>query len=251
VSHDGGVSFSRPIDIARVHDIQDPIPGANFRDNSLPSLAVDQSTGAVYVAWADLRSGAGRIVVSRSSDQGRAWSTPAVVSPAADGYAFFQGLDVAPSGRVDVGYQALKAKATGPTAYGTGNATIDGFYIESTDHGTTTWSASTKVTSVSSDPAAPGAEQPGTPVLGRLQHARLDEHERVPHLHGQSERRRVRSRRRFPARRRRQRACNFAAGAGERLPGAIRQFRRLRHQDHAVGWRREGRRAGRPSLASC
>jgi len=79
---------------------------------------------------------------------------PAVVSPAADGYAFFQGLDVAPSGRVDVGYQALKAKATGPTAYGTGNATIDGFYIESTDHGTTTWSASTKVTSVSSDPAA-------------------------------------------------------------------------------------------------
>ena len=154
MSHDGGVSFSRPIDIARVHDIQDPIPGANFRDNSLPSLAVDQSTGAVYVAWADLRSGAGRIVVSRSSDQGRAWSTPAVVSPAADGYAFFQGLDVAPSGRVDVGYQALKAKATGPTAYGTGNATIDGFYVESTDHGTTTWSASTKVTSVSSDPAA-------------------------------------------------------------------------------------------------
>ena len=153
VSHDGGVSFSRPIDIARVHDIQDPIPGANFRDDSFPSLAVDQSTGAVFVAWADLRSGAGRIVVSKSSDQGLTWSTPAVVSPAADGYAFFQGLDVAPSGRVDVGYQALKAEATGPTAYGTGNATIDSFYVESTDHGTT-WSASTKVTSVSSDPAA-------------------------------------------------------------------------------------------------
>src|SRR2546430_12507953 len=51
VSHDGGVSFSRPIDIARVHDIQDPIPGANFRDDSFPSLAVDQGTGAVYVDW--------------------------------------------------------------------------------------------------------------------------------------------------------------------------------------------------------
>jgi hypothetical protein len=153
VSHDGGVSFSRPIDIARVKDIQDPIPGANFRDNSFPSLAVDQGTGAVFVAWADLRAGTGRIVVARSGDQGRTWSTPAVVSPAADGYAFFQGLDVAPTGRVDVGYQALTTKATGPTAYGTGNATIDSFYVQSTDGGAT-WSPSTKVSSVSSDPAA-------------------------------------------------------------------------------------------------
>jgi len=153
VSHDGGVTFSRPIDIARVHDIQDPIPGANFRDNSFPSLAVDQSTGAVFVAWADLRNGTGRIVVSKSSDHGSTWSTPAVVSPAADGYAFFQGLDVAPNGRVDVGYQALKANATSPTAYGTGNATIDSFYVLSTNGGAT-WSASTQVSSVSSDPAA-------------------------------------------------------------------------------------------------
>jgi len=153
VSHDGGVTFSRPIDIARVRDIQDPIPGANFRDNSFPSLAVDQRTGAVFVAWADLRNGTGRIVVSKSSDHGSTWSTPAVVSPAADGYAFFQGLDVAPNGRVDVGYQALKANATGPAAYGTGNATIDSFYVQSTNGGAT-WSASTQVSSVSSDPAA-------------------------------------------------------------------------------------------------
>ncbi|HEY5985823.1 MAG TPA: sialidase family protein [Streptosporangiaceae bacterium] len=153
VSHDGGVTFSRPIDIARVHDIQDPIPGANFRDNSFPSLAVDQSTGAVFAAWADLRNGTGRIVVSKSSDHGSTWSTPAVVSPAADGYAFFQGLEVAPNGRVDVGYQALKANATGPAAYGTGNATIDSFYVQSTNGGAT-WGASTQLSSVSSDPAA-------------------------------------------------------------------------------------------------
>jgi hypothetical protein len=151
VSRDGGVSFSRPIDIARVNDIQDPIPGANFRDDSFPSLAVDQGTGAVYVDWADLRNGRGRIVVSRSSDRGSTWSTPTVVSPAADGYAFFQGLDVAPNGRVDVGYQALKTTDT--STFGTGNATIDSFYVKSTDGGTT-WSASTDVSSVSSDPAA-------------------------------------------------------------------------------------------------
>jgi hypothetical protein len=151
VSHNGGVSFSRPIDIARLNEIQDPIPGANFRDDSFPSLAVDQGTGAVYVDWADLRGGKGRIVVAKSSDQGSSWSTPAVVSPAADGYAFFQGLDVAPNGRVDVGYQALRT--TDPSTFGTGNATIDSFYVQSTNGGAT-WSASTDVSSVSSDPAA-------------------------------------------------------------------------------------------------
>jgi len=134
-----------------VNDLQDPIPGSNFRDDSFPSLAVDQGTGAVYVDWANLRNGRGRIVVSKSSDQGSTWSTPTVVSPAADGYAFFQGLDVAPNGRVDVGYQALKTTDT--STFGTGNATIDSFYVKSTDGGTT-WSASTDVSSVSSDPAA-------------------------------------------------------------------------------------------------
>jgi hypothetical protein len=165
VSHDGGVSFSRPIDIARVHDIQDPIPGANFRDNSFPSLAVDQRSGAVYVAWADLRDGRGRIVVSKSSDQGQTWSTSIVVSPAADGYAFFQGLDVASSGRVDAGYQALEATATGPTAYGSGNAAINSFYVQSTNGGAS-WSASTKVSSVSSDPAASAQNNLGRQFWG-------------------------------------------------------------------------------------
>jgi hypothetical protein len=154
VSHDGGVTFSRPITIAHFTDIQDPIPGANFRTDSFVSAAVDQATGAAYAAWAQRGvSGSGEIVASKSSDGGLTWSTPVVASRAADGYAFFQGLDVAPNGRVDLGYQALKAHATGPTAYGAGNATVDSFYVNSTNGGAT-WSASTKVTSISSDPAA-------------------------------------------------------------------------------------------------
>jgi hypothetical protein len=44
------------------------------------------------------------------------------VSTAGEGYAFFQGLDVASNGHVDVGYQALIAKDA--TTYGTGNAAI-------------------------------------------------------------------------------------------------------------------------------
>ncbi len=151
VSHDGGLTFSKSIDIARVKDIQDPIPGANFRTDSFASVAVDQTSGAVYAAWADRTSGSGRIVVTTSSDDGMTWSSPATVSTAAEGYAFFQGLDVAPSGRVDIGYQALKALDT--TTYGTGNAAIDSWYVSSGDGGAS-WTAPVKVSSASSDPAA-------------------------------------------------------------------------------------------------
>lgn len=150
-SGDGGVSWTHAMDIAHFKDIADPIPGANFRTDSFASAAVDQSNGAIYVAWSDATGGAGRIVVSKSTDQGSTWSTPKPVSRAADGYAFFQGLDVAPNGRVDVAYQALKAKST--TTYGAGNARIDAFFVSSTDGGAT-WSGSTKITTASSDPAA-------------------------------------------------------------------------------------------------
>jgi hypothetical protein len=150
-SSDGGVHWTRPSDIAQLRDLPDPIPGSNFRTDSFLSPAVDQNNGAIYAAWADSTGGAGHIVVTRSANKGASWSTPTTVSAAANGYAFFQGLDVAPNGRVDVGYQALKATST--TTYGTGNAWIDSYYT-SRDPITGAWSVPVKVTSVSSDPAA-------------------------------------------------------------------------------------------------
>jgi hypothetical protein len=152
ISHDGGVSFSRPIRVAPLTGIDDPIPGANFRDGSYPSLGVDPRVGShtLYDAWAEKVGGTGKILVAKSVDGGVHWSAPVVASSAADGYAFFQGLDVAANGRVDLGYQALTA--IDPTTFGTGNATIDSFYTTSTDG--VSWSRSTKVTSTSSDPAA-------------------------------------------------------------------------------------------------
>ena len=150
-SSDGGVHWTRPGDIAPVRDISDPIPGANFRTDSFLSAAVDQGNGAIYAAWSDATGGTGHIVVTKSINTGATWSARTTVSVPANGYAFFQGLDVAPNGRVDVGYQALIATDT--TTYGTGNATIDSFYNSSSDGGLT-WSGSVKVSSVSSDPAA-------------------------------------------------------------------------------------------------
>ncbi len=162
VSHDGGLTWSKSITIGRVKDLAAAIPGSNFRTDSFASAAVDQRVGSgctavdsfcgrIYVSWSDAASGAGRIVVTSSSDHGRTWSTPVARSTSGEGYAFFQGLDVAPNGRVDIGYQALVA--TDPSTYGTGNALIDSYYVSSTDGGTT-WSAPLKVSSASSDPAA-------------------------------------------------------------------------------------------------
>ncbi|OLC20648.1 MAG: hypothetical protein AUH33_03275 [Chloroflexi bacterium 13_1_40CM_68_21] len=151
-STDGGATWTRPSDIAPVRDIADPIPGANFRTDSFLSAAVDQRNGAVYAAWSDATGGTGHIVVTKSTDAGATWSTPRTVSASSNGYAFFQGLDVAPNGRVDVGYQALKVLGSA-TTYGTGNAKIDSYYTSSNDGGVT-WSGPTKVSTMSSDPAA-------------------------------------------------------------------------------------------------
>jgi hypothetical protein len=151
-SSDGGVTWTHSSTIAYFDNLRDPIPGANFRDTSYPTLAADPTSGALYVAWADELGGlSARIVVAKSTDRGMTWSAPVPVTTGVEGYAFFQGLDVATNGRVDLGYQALKAKST--STYGTGNATIDSYYVSSTDGGGS-WSGPAKVNSVSSDPAA-------------------------------------------------------------------------------------------------
>jgi hypothetical protein len=149
-SNDGGVHWTHPTTIANVRDLADPIPGANFRTDSFLSAAVDQSNGALYAAWSDATGGQGHIVLSKSTDKGATWNAPKTVSAAANGYAFFQGADVAKNGRVDVAYQALVASTT---TYGIGNAKIDSYYTRSIDGGAS-FSTPVKVTSASSDPAA-------------------------------------------------------------------------------------------------
>ena len=151
-SSDGGNKWSQEVAIGAVSDIQDPIPGANFRTDSFLSLAADPRAGStsVYAVWVNNTANGGRVVVSKSSDKGKTWSALTTISTAGEGYAFFQGLDVAPNGRVDVGYQAL---TTGnPNVFGVGNAAINSFYTSSSNGGAS-WSAPMKVTTVASDPS--------------------------------------------------------------------------------------------------
>jgi hypothetical protein len=89
-------------------------------------------------------------VVVKSTDRGQTWTTPVKVS-GSEGYAFFNGMDVAPNGRVDIGYQAQTA--LDPITFGTGNATINSWYVHG-DGSPGGYSAPEKVTSAGSDPAA-------------------------------------------------------------------------------------------------
>ncbi len=152
VSRDGGASWTRPMTVGQVADIEDPIPGANFRTDSFAVIASDPRTGSttVYAAWTTLTLAGGRTVVTRSADRGQTWSSPTTVSAANQGYAFFPGLDVSATGRVDLAWQGLKA--SNPSIFGTGNATIDAYY-SSLPVGGTGWTAPAKVSTVSSDPA--------------------------------------------------------------------------------------------------
>jgi hypothetical protein len=152
ISRDGGDKWSRAVAIGPVADILDPIPGSNFRTNSFLSIAADPRLGSttLYAAWVNHTPTGGRVVVSTSTDRGLNWSALQTVSTAAEGYAFFQGLDVAPNGRVDIGYQAQKA--LNPNTFGTGNASIDSYYVSKQGGGA--WSAPLKISTASSDPAA-------------------------------------------------------------------------------------------------
>lgn len=151
VSRNGGTSWSRPITIGPVTDLADPIPGANFRTDSFPTIAADPRSGSttVYATWSTRTTDGGRIVVASSPNRGTTWTAPVTVS-GAEGYAFYQGLAVAPNGRVDVAYQALVALDT--TRFGTGNAQIDAYAVSKPDGGS--WSAPVKISTASSDPAA-------------------------------------------------------------------------------------------------
>ncbi|MDP9240644.1 MAG: glycoside hydrolase [Actinomycetota bacterium] len=157
VSTDGGVTYTHAKAIGPVADLVDPIPGSNFRNDSFLSLASDPRANSttLYAAWVNRTNTAGsvaEVVVYRTSGAG--WSkvaTPYSGSVTGSGIPFFQGLDVSGDGRVDLGWQGMTA--VNPAIFGTGNAAIDAYYASSPAGGTA-FTGPTKVTAVSSDPAA-------------------------------------------------------------------------------------------------
>lgn len=160
-STDGGATFDRPRVIADVTDFpydsatgRETLTGQTFRVNSGASLAVDGTTGALYAVWADNRNGTssltnGDVLLSRSSDGGRTWSSPQKINTEVGAHdQFFPWVAVGGDGSVHVGFYDRQFVAGGDPADDTH---LDYAYVRSLDGGVT-FSATQKVTTQASDP---------------------------------------------------------------------------------------------------
>ena len=76
VSTDGGASFSSK-EVASIQDIPSPLPGATFRDDSFPALALDGST--LHMVWSNWNGSNADVLYMRSTDGAATWSSPATI----------------------------------------------------------------------------------------------------------------------------------------------------------------------------
>jgi hypothetical protein len=110
-SIDHGGSFSAPEDVAPVTPIPDPLPNGDFRTWSPTALAVDtgdaNTSGSLYVTWADYGTGDSDVLLSYSHDGGKSWEGPVRVNndPIGNGAdQFFPAVAVSGEGWVHVGF---------------------------------------------------------------------------------------------------------------------------------------------------
>jgi hypothetical protein len=93
------------------------VPGTRFQATSPPGgfnddkevLAVDPATNNLYLVWTRFpNAGPGStILISRSVNQGMAWSAPVAVSGAGEGFVWPSTIAVAPDGTVYVAYHSV------------------------------------------------------------------------------------------------------------------------------------------------
>src|SRR5437868_1591065 len=118
-SSDGGATWSAPV---RASDVlsdgasdypinvqgRQTLSNSQFRVNSAGNLAIDPTTGALFVTWSDNRNGTASstntdVFVAGSTDGGVTWSAPVAVSTAANDQ-FYPWAAVAPDGTLEVVY---------------------------------------------------------------------------------------------------------------------------------------------------
>jgi hypothetical protein len=122
ISPDNGETWSRPIIVDRhvVAPVRDPDTGQPHRTGDIiPDVAVDRTTGALYLVWQDGRfTGRAAVALSRSTDGGRTWSTPIKVNQTPplgnlNDQAFTPSVHVAADGTVGVSYYDFRFNTAG------------------------------------------------------------------------------------------------------------------------------------------
>ncbi|GLZ32223.1 hypothetical protein Lesp02_44110 [Lentzea sp. NBRC 105346] len=137
-SRDAGLHWSAPVQIAPIRTTQLFVPDDNFpirAEDYLPDIAVDMTSGAIYVVWADgLGTALNKVVLAKSTDGGRHWSGPVVAStggPTVQSYN--HAIDVSDTGTVTLTYWDDRNNVLGD-----GIATTD-VWVRHSHNGTQTW----------------------------------------------------------------------------------------------------------------
>jgi hypothetical protein len=127
--------------------VRTPDDGLPLRTGeSVPDIAVDRRTGAIYVVWQDAASGTPAVHLSKSIDGGITWSEPQTVSGSPAGTpAFTPAVDVNDSGAVAVTYYDFR-NDTPDTA-----TALTDYWIRTSTDGGATWAPSQRVTPTSFD----------------------------------------------------------------------------------------------------
>jgi hypothetical protein len=141
-SSDGGNTWSPATNVSAQDTVgdTDPNTGRGLRTGEgLPSVAIDPSTGELYVVWDDARFTGGtvnHIVISASTNGGATWTSPATVDANTPNNrpAFTPTVAVNSAGTVAVTYYDLRSLTTE-----TATLPTDLWLATSTNHGTT-WS---------------------------------------------------------------------------------------------------------------
>jgi len=160
-STDGGAHWSKPIVVSNnpVADDVDPDTGFPLRTGAdigggLPDIAVDPTTGKLYVVWEDSRFSITHndVVMSTSTTEGMSWSDPVKVNQTpVPVEAFTPMVDVLPNGTVAVSYFDIRNNAPDPSTLDT-----DHFVAVSHDGGGT-WTETQETTPSFDDTTAPVA----------------------------------------------------------------------------------------------
>jgi hypothetical protein len=108
-SNDAGVHWSAPVRIAPISFVQLFVPDDNFpirAEDYLPDIAIDPNNGDIYVVWADgLGTPIARVVMAKSTDGGRHWTGPTVVSTGGPNVqAYNHSIEVTEDGTVVLTY---------------------------------------------------------------------------------------------------------------------------------------------------
>src|SRR5947208_5368327 len=114
--------------IVTIDLVPEPLPDSAYRLDSFPRMAVSETTGSVFMTWADFRTGDADVLLARSIDRGGSWSAPAVVNDVTTNHQIFPAITTF-RGRVDISFYDSRNDPEGKL--------LDIYYAQSNDDGLT------------------------------------------------------------------------------------------------------------------